>query len=169
MTEHCGLDPRQIRDLVVRPALAALGPAASTLAGEQLVMGTGAQESGFRFLKQLGSGPALGIFQMEPATYRDIWKNWLPAHPELRAVLQEMVSCALPEPATMVWDLRFAAAMCRVFYLRVSLPLPPADDIVALAAYWKRYYNTELGRGRPAEFVNNWARSCAALYAADTD
>ena len=61
--------PLNVRDLrveVIRPALRALdlwSPAA-----EDLVLGTAAQESGLAYLRQIGGGPALGLWQIEPAT-----------------------------------------------------------------------------------------------------
>ena len=44
---------------------------------ENLIMGTAAQESGFTYIKQLGGGPALGMFQVEPATAEDILFRYL--------------------------------------------------------------------------------------------
>jgi hypothetical protein len=43
--------------------------------------------------------------------------------------------------------------MCRVHYYRVPAALPPAGDLAEQAAYWKRYYNTELGRGTVEHFL----------------
>ena len=37
-----------------------------------LVMRTGMAESGFKTLKQYGGGPALGFWQVEPATANDV-------------------------------------------------------------------------------------------------
>ena len=45
---------------------------------ENLLMGTAAQESALgEYIRQLGNGPALGIFQMEPETFDDIVRNYL--------------------------------------------------------------------------------------------
>jgi hypothetical protein len=46
--------------------------------------------------------------------------------------------------------------MCRLHYRRVPEPLPDAEDINGLAAYWKKYYNTKAGRGSESEFIINW-------------
>lgn len=148
-----GLDPKQLRELVVRPALEEIG--LHSVAAEELVLGTAAQESKLKYLHQV-KGPALGLFQMEPATYRDIWKNWLPGHLDIEYKLSDMLGTArgvTPDPATMVYNLKFAAAMCRVFYRRVRAPLPLAGDVLGMAEYWKQYYNTHLGKGRPGQFV----------------
>jgi len=49
-------------------------------------------------------------------------------------------------------DLRYATAIARLVYWRVPKRLPEADDIEALARYWKTHYNTPLGAGHEADF-----------------
>lgn len=51
-----------------------------------------------------------------------------------------------------------SAIFCRLFYKLIPEPIPPT--VVERAAYWKKYYNTELGAGSVGEYVNN-----ASLYA----
>ena len=46
--------------------------------------------------------------------------------------------------------------MTGIFYLRARGALPPADDVEGMAKYWKRNYNTFLGKGKPEEFVRNY-------------
>lgn len=55
----------------------------------------------------------------------------------------------IPKANTMTGNIFFAAAMCRVFYLRVSTALPSATDATAMAQYHKKYYNTSLGKADP--------------------
>lgn len=149
-----------LRQHVIRPACEAIG--LHSPAAEELLLGTACQESKCgTFLKQLGVGPALGIFQMEPATYKDLWANFLSGRPELAQKLRWMAPDHDEQPphaAEMVWNLRYAAAMARVHYYRVKDPLPAAGDIAAQAAYWKRFYNTPKGAGTEAEYLNNWRR-----------
>ena len=69
------LDASQLRELVIKPALSEIelwSPAA-----EELVLGTAIVESRLSFIKQLGSGPALGLWQIEPDTHRDVYDNFL--------------------------------------------------------------------------------------------
>lgn len=150
-----------LREEIVRPALLSIGLWSD--AAENLVLGTIAQESaGGKYLRQLGSGPALGIAQMEPATYSDIWHNFLRFKAQYRVPLEELalpfdrLSLSYPPAGELVWNPRFAAAMCRVHYRRVKAPLPGADDKAGMAIYWKRHYNTLLGRGTTAEFIENY-------------
>ncbi len=123
-------------------------------------MGTAAQESHLEYVKQLGDGPALGLFQMEPATHQDIWANFLEYRPAIVASIRNAIGYngGVPSAQRMIWDLRYAAIMCRIHYLRVPEALPASDDIWAQAAYWKQHYNTELGAGTIEEFVDNYRR-----------
>lgn len=158
------LNPRHVLELAVRPALEALGPRYSTLAAEQLVMGTAAVESGFVDLKQLGNGPAVGLWQMEPATFRDVLLRFLKLRSDLRPGSVRYASSDTPAVDELAWNLRLGAAFCRLRYLMDPLALPAAGNVASLAATWKRTYNTHLGAGKPEDFVRAWERHCARLY-----
>ena len=85
-----GIDPVQLRTLVIRPALDAIGLGGD--AAEEQMLGIVLQESsGGRYLHQLGAGPAEGIDQLEPATANDIDTNYLGFRPALRAKVMEWV------------------------------------------------------------------------------
>ena len=126
----------------------------------QLLLGTCAQESAFgKYRRQIGGGPAQGIFQMEPATFRDIVENYLNFKPELkRKIMRESDVTDLDNPEEIVFNDRLAICMARVHYLRVSEAIP--SDLEGWAYYWKKYYNTHLGRGTEYEFVCNYKRYC---------
>lgn len=142
----------QIRQYVVRPALRHIGlhdPRA-----ENLVLTTGAAESRYAYVVQV-RGPALGPWQMEPATHDDIWANYLRYRPYLAALVGDLRSRkgTTDGAAELVWNWAYAAAMCRVHYRRVPDPLPDALDLAAQARYWKAHYNTVAGRGTVPGFV----------------
>jgi hypothetical protein len=139
----------------IRPALTILG--SGGLAAEQLVLGTGIQESLLVYRQQLGGGPARGLFQMEPQTHDDCWENYLRFRNALAdKVRQTLDAGQQPVADTMQVNDRYAAAMCRIRYLRVTQSLPAAHDIQAMATYWKAHYNTPLGAGTPEEFLEKW-------------
>lgn len=122
-----------------------------------LLLGTCAQESAFgKYRRQLGGGPALGVFQMEPATFRDIVDNFLRYKPELRDKIKQVSGVAFFDSGDLVNNDRLAVCMCRVHYLRVKEAIP--TDLMGWARYWKRYYNTILGKGKEEEFVANFKR-----------
>ena len=65
----------QIRSMVIRPSLKKLG--LHSTSAEELVPGTAIVESGLTYLKQHGEGPALGLWQVGPATHEDLYTNFL--------------------------------------------------------------------------------------------
>lgn len=157
------MDAKQLTTLVVRPTLEALG--LYSRAAEQLVVGTIYQESlKGRFLRQVGGGPALGVIQMEPATYDDIWNNYLAYKRSLANKLTELASMSSldddmrPSVTQLITNLAFSVGMCRVHYLRKKPPLPSAGDIEGLAHYWKDHYNTSLGAGTVEEFIEKFPK-----------
>jgi hypothetical protein len=127
---------------------------------ENLLLGTAAQESLMgTYLVQLGGGPALGIYQMEPATEKDCWDNFILHRNELRLIMNDISTNTTNGElfeSELTWNLVYATAMARIKYYRDPEPLPAADDIPGLAAYWKRVFNTNLGKGTEAEFIDNY-------------
>jgi len=124
---------------------------------EELLLGTALQESRLTYLHQLGTGPAVGLFQMEPATHDDIWGNYLAYQPELVTKIRDITG-TMPGKShdEMHGNMYYAAAMTRVHYRRVPAALPEAGDLTAQADYWKQYYNTYLGAGTVEEYIENY-------------
>ena len=144
------LDPQQFRRLVIRPVVRRLG--LGSPAAERLLLGTALTESGLRHLHQV-RGPARGLYQIEPATLRDLYANWLPRRPKLAEGLRQFT---VPHGALddqLIWNLAYASAVARLIYYRRPEPLPRADDLPALAEYWKAHFNTAAGKGAPADFI----------------
>jgi len=145
------LAPDEFLRGAIRPALAALrlgGPAA-----ERLLLGTALTESGLVHLRQVGGGPALGLYQIEPATHRDLWRTYLAYRPALAARLLRLAAPTGPGDAQLVWNLGYATGVARLIYRRRPEPLPPADDLEGLARYWKAHFNSAAGRGGVADFL----------------
>lgn len=123
----------------------------------ELLMGTCAQESHLgKYRRQMGGGPALGIFQMEPATFRDICENYLRYKPALAGKVRAVAGVECFEAEDLVNNDKLAACFARVHYLRVKESIP--GDLQGWARYWKKYYNTPLGKGTEAEFADNFKR-----------
>jgi hypothetical protein len=114
------MDIRQLRDYVVRPALERIN--AWTPNAEQLVIGTALAESRAFFIHQVGRGPARGFFQMEPVTHDDIWERYLSRRPALLNELKGLIMRDMDLHDQLHGNLFYAAAMCRIFYLRFKEP-----------------------------------------------
>lgn len=149
MSFHAG----QFRSLIER-VLTEFDPKLASEAAVNLLLGTAAQESRFgTYLRQLGGGPALGAFQMEPATYDDLRERYRKHYPVL------MINGGA---ASLEWNLKIAIVMARMKYRDDPHALPAADDLPGLAATWKRVYNTPLGKGTEAEFIENYQKFVGA-------
>ena len=134
----------QLRKLIIKPALIELQ--LYSMDAEELLVFTCAVESdGGTYLKQ-NEGPALGIYQMEPVTYNDLWQNFIFKKISLNNILGMRFDCySMPFEDKLIYDLRFATAMARVHYSRFEEPLPRWHDTDAIWEYYKKYYNTSLG------------------------
>lgn len=66
------MDLGDVRREWIEPALRFLPAALNTPAQVRLVLGIGNKETQYRYLHQIGGGPALGPWQMEPATHNDL-------------------------------------------------------------------------------------------------
>lgn len=151
----------QFRELIVRPTLLHINMHSE--AAENLLIGTALVETNTEEIRQLGPGPALSFYQIEPATHDDIWENYLSHRPERAYKVRDLISHRFANaeiPASeLIGNLPYATAIARVKYWRVPEPLPKADDVEGLAAYWKQHYNTEHGAGNPAKFVKRYKRA----------
>jgi len=83
-----GLNVKQFREFIVRPALQGVGLWSE--GAEELIAGTAMVESNLTYVRQLGGGPAIGICQMEPATYIDLRKRLIDRHPVLAQKILEL-------------------------------------------------------------------------------
>lgn len=124
---------------------------------EEMLLSTSAQESHCGATrKQIGGGPGRGIYQIELNTEIDIWKNFLLYRSDLKERIFQISGVSGPDPIALEHNLTYQHLLCRCYYLRIKEMLPKADDIYALAWYWKRYFNTLSGKGNEEEFVQNY-------------
>ena len=125
-----------------------------TLPLATLLVGTAAHESeGGRFVKQV-DGPAVGLYQMEPRTHDDLWKDM---SPKLQQKIYKVSGyTSKPDAAVMEKDHKYSTIMAAVFYMRFKQPIP--QTLMGQACYYKQYWNTRYGAATPEEFVNDYER-----------
>lgn len=153
-----GIEPVEFLRGIVTPGLLLFKQSRAATA---LVLGTAMHESHLKYTRQIG-GPALGYFQMEPATHLDIHQNFLVYNAQLNSAVRSLLEYSykgVPNPEELVVNHEYAAAMCRAHYLRVKAPLPVLDPL-ALAQYWKKYYNTALGKGTVEQALQHFEEAC---------
>jgi len=122
-----------------------------------LIMRTGWAESGFRTLRQR-KGPAIGFWQVEPETANDTIVNYVNYRPKISKALESLgLVCNNKKKLefSLLSNIAVQAAFCRLKYRRDKKPIPPWDDLKAQAKYWKRVYNTELGKGTVKHFIDS--------------
>jgi len=124
-----------------------------------LLLGTAAHESHLgHYLKQK-RGPALGIYQIEPNTHKDIWTNYINYRDDLIEKIFQLYKIDHyyeQIDQKLISDLSYATIITRLIYYRIPEKLPISSDIDGLARYWKKYYNTHKGKGTISAFVKNY-------------
>jgi hypothetical protein len=149
------LDCAQLSSLIIKPALIDL-IMYSEEAVELLLFTCANESNGGTFIKQI-NGPALGIYQMEPETYNDIWQNYIKKNNSLLLrLLHGFGVIAMPPEERLIYDLQFATVMTRLFYARIPEPLPRLHDLDGLWNYYKTYYNTSAGKAEYHEALNKY-------------
>jgi hypothetical protein len=156
------IDPFQLKTEIIEPVLKSLR--LNSTAAVQLILGTAAVESDMgKYIRQKGGGPALGIYQMEPFTHNDIWRNFLAYKHYLSGTVKKVHIESLTSN-DLIGNLWYSTAMCRVHYFRSKTALPEANDLKGLANMWKEVYNTKLGKGTPEKFIAKYQRYVQPLY-----
>ncbi|HLS52714.1 MAG TPA: hypothetical protein VK031_01995 [Tissierellaceae bacterium] len=149
------IKPDQLRKYVIQPALRYIG--AYSEDAEELLILTAAQETHLGQDLHQVNGPALGIFQMEPATAQDIYDNFLIYRPHLLTLVSDLAIGQHVEDE-LCGNLYYAAAMARCTYLRHSEPLPDKNNLRGMAEYYKKYYNTVKGAAKLEDIFENYHR-----------
>lgn len=116
---------------------------------KELLFGTACIESGLRPRFQDTGGDAIGLFQVEYATFKDIWDRAIKRkHPEL--YLSIKVYFGGIKGDISFEDLQNNDVLCAIFarmkYAESSTKIPPKSDTRAQGEYYKLYYNTPLGK-----------------------
>ncbi len=150
------MDAQQLHDHIIKPTLEYMDGNYSNKNARMLLLATAAAESkcGY-YIKQVG-GIALGVWQMEPNTEADIWKNSdaLKRSEFITKIAGLMIDVEYKND--LIVSPMYACAMARLKYSMDIEPLPDYDDINAIYRYYKRIYNTEAGASTMKKFVDAW-------------
>jgi hypothetical protein len=158
---------QQLRDLIVIPVLKSLNLFSD--AAVALILGTAAQETHMGdYLVQtnlpVGKG-GLGIYQIEEVTYNRIWDEEIQKNPERKNTIVKILGYIdKPSPERLISDLALSTVIVRLYYYQINDPLPSYKDIVGLAKYYKKYYNTEKGKATLREFIINYHEYVCDLH-----
>jgi len=133
---------------------------------ENLIFGTGLIESNYDYLKQWNNGVARSWWQIEPGmtgaldtivNYLDYRKNLLGKCAVAAKVAPFYFRKGVEEEEVrdlLETNISYAIIMCRLKYRRVPKKLE--KTVEGMAHYWKKYYNSDLGKGDPEEFIEKY-------------
>ena len=133
---------------------------------ENLIFGTGLVESNYDYLKQWNNGVARSWWQIEPGmtgamdtivNYLHYRKNLLSKCAVAAKVAPFYFRKGVEEEEVrdlLEINISYAIIMCRLKYRRVPKKLP--KTVEEMSNYWKKYYNSDLGKGNPKEFIERY-------------
>ena len=164
------MNPQQLYDYIIKPTHEYMGGSYASKEANFLSLCTAAIESNCgEYIKQR-NGPALGIWQMEPATHNDIWENCDACYDDLGQSVIKLALCnheghIFNGENDLINSPKYACAMARLKYSMDHHPLPKLTgdnnvDSRAFFDYYKRVYNTELG----ASTFKKWCNALAANH-----
>ncbi len=157
------MNPQVMHDYIIFPVLEAMKQYSAaeynSPAARQLLLATSGQESHCGdYVKQV-KGPALGPYQMEPATIQDLFTHF--ATGDKLVLVQRFLSeaeKASPGLIGLVGNFYYSTAVARMNYRRFSAPLPAFNDQEGMWNYYKKYWNSVAGAATKEDFDTNWER-----------
>lgn len=134
------------RDIII-PTLAPLQIRSESMA-ELLVFTCAVESAGGTYVRQINGGEALGIYQIEPASYSDVWNNYILRKPDIVNLLALHFGITrIPEPSSLITDLRLATFMCAYYYQHKKC-MPLDKEVETLWGLYKEFYNTSKGKAQ---------------------
>lgn len=142
-----GLNPKQIKYLIVKPVLTAIG--LGGVSAINLITGTALAESKLAAIRQITStsvltGTARGLWQIEPITAKDMMDRILPRNKNRKHIVETYMS-QQPLNDQLVSNLALGAIICRLKYLSSPKPMVK-NDAALMSEYHKFIYNTSIGK-----------------------
>jgi hypothetical protein len=149
-------DITQFREDIVVPPLSALNIRSPHIV-ELLVFTCAVESAGGTYVKQV-KGPALGIYQIEPKTFTDLWTNYILRKPDIVNMLSLHFSInRIPQPEEVIHDLRLAT-ICTALYYQYKRAIPIDSNIDTLWNLYKKYYNTDLGAAEEVQSIKAYKK-----------
>ena len=114
---------------------------------ELLAMIAAHESLGGKHRRQIGGGPALGIFQIEPVTHNSVWDN-------SDTIKSRAARFGIKEDVSRLEaDDRYSVWVARHYLLMDVNPLPKTPE--AMAQYCKSYWN-RTGKATPEKYLNDY-------------
>lgn len=151
-----GLHPKQVQD-GIRDILVYLGVPKKELPKWVRLLGLTAQvESHLGYYQRQVRGPARGLFQIEPATEKSIWNDYLKYRKELQVKIQSLKHKGV---GNLQNNIAYTTALVYVLY---KWRKTDVNNIKNIDGYWRVYkekFNTRLGKATYKDFLRK-TRGC---------
>ena len=109
-----------------------------------------------RWLRQIGGGPARGVFQIEPETMHDNYVNFIDLHPSLAAEIRAVTGCDMPSLDQLQFNPLYGAIHARLKLDRSPGAIPSEHQL--MAEYLKQYYNSPDGAATPGDYLSAYQK-----------
>lgn len=152
------MDAQQLHDHIIKPTLKYMGGNYDSKNARMLLLATAAIESHCGYYIKQVNGPALGIWQMEPATHHDVNLNCdaLKNNDFGKKIVYLIPMYNDFKSGTLIDAPKYACAMARLKYSMDKEALPSHDEPYETYRYYKRVYNTRLGASTWEKFKAAW-------------
>lgn len=149
------MNKKQFTQHVIEPVLKSMGLYSEEAVRLLLMIMAHESRQGYYIVQTVG--PAVGVYQMEPATYKDI-HLYLHKKPNLRNEILNWSVFGGAHAGEMAGNNYYATAMARAFFIRFPEALPKGSD-EELAKYAKKRWNTSAGKATWQDYLQayrNW-------------
>ena len=97
--------------------------------------------------------------QIINVTVTPISNNYISNNTVLKEkILKSNNYSAPPSFDHLIFNLKYATQIARIFYSRIKVPLPAKNDLEGIWNYYKVHYNTVGGKATESEFMNNYLK-----------
>lgn len=123
-----------------------------------MLLETAAQETHLgRFLDPTPNGAGRGLCQIDEIAFQDVIARTRDVDVY---VVQKYFGVDVRgiEHRHLDYSPLLSFVLCRLFYKLIPEPFPL--DLPGRASYWKRHYNTHMGKGTVGEYIKNAQRFC---------
>ena len=154
------MNKQQLVNLIVIPTLKMIpkGHTAESVLAVSMIIAHESKRG--EYIKQIGSGPALGLIQMEPLTHNSTWRFgdsiWLNAL-KLGIITNHQYNTKQhPQATRLIYDIQYNVFMCRQrLFMKIGALPKNIDD---LSCYLKRCWNSAGGAADEMSYRDDYLK-----------
>lgn len=146
--------PGQARDYV-ETVCDLLGNGVGGYAVDMLLETAAAETHTGLFRDPTPGGAGRGLFQCDRIAFEDVQVR-APRSDMDKVLVEFGIDVLSAEHRDLDFSPLLATIVCRLFYKRIPEAFP--SSMTERANYWKRYYNTALGKGTPEQYIEKSQR-----------